>query len=60
MPQWNSPELIILGRANTEEAVLSACKGTGIVGPHAPNDCQGNSLNPQGIVIACCSTMGSS
>ncbi len=36
--QWETPELIIIGRSNPEEAVLYACKGREVSPPQSgPN-----------------------
>ena len=34
--RWQRPELIVLARTRPEEAVLTGCKGTGLVGPGRP------------------------
>jgi hypothetical protein len=34
---WKTPELTVLVRSRTEEAVLAACKGTGMAGPGRPS-----------------------
>ena len=33
--QWQMPQLTVLVRSRAEEAVLAACKGTGLGGPGA-------------------------
>ncbi len=33
MKEWKSPELTVLVRSNSEEAVLIGCKSDNIVGP---------------------------
>lgn len=56
--QWLKPQLIVLGRGNTEENVLVACKqgGGGIKGPGTGGGTSGNCAQPAGG----CVTLGPS
>jgi len=40
--EWKTPELIILVRSKSEEAVLSACKWSLVSGPTNPDGCYYN------------------
>jgi len=51
MPSWNSPRLIILGRGNPEEAVLTVCKSYQSGGPTF-TPCGLNGTAPA-TVVAC-------
>jgi len=59
MPSWNSPELVILGRGNREEAVLDNCKTENGGGPGGPPECRyyGSTV---GVGCPPCSAIGSS
>ena len=54
--EWVSPELIVLTRNNSEEAVLTACKGDDSSGTSSANlDCIGD----PGVCAACDVSAGS-
>ncbi len=40
--KWEIPKLICLYRGRPEEAVLTACKRTGVTGPGLTNSCKTN------------------
>ena len=49
--RWSKPELVVIARSQPEEAVLTACKNTGVIGAgsHGSNDCTKDSCLSIGI-----------